>query len=512
VYGLGRFLTCFPLQRIQLMRQFKGSDWTLNDQFTITPEYLTASITYIKRVFAAMISKVHNQQQNQSGAQRPAAPQGPATTQPTTQTNVTPLNASNLQQLQQQEEALQRARQAQGQNVPAAPTVAQPPFPLGAMSPQGIPHAYGPGGFPPEKLKLPPAKKRKQTHPANATATPGQAQAPTAPASKTQPAKQAPADTKKAPPSPAGPFKCTVPECQYHQKGFTTQTALDKHMEESHKVEEQIADPLEYALESFRTSLVKEKEKAESQETRKVPTTSTDAQQAPNKPVAAAAAAAPVKPEVKAEGTTPATAGTTPMGRVPSQAGPKSTSPGLNQLQTPRMPSGKAVGAPSTLKPTPSKDGKKEAGKPGERGPSPEDAVGKDPWADSNISLEAIHDAFMDFGDENLRGLGFDPIDEFLISDTFTKIQSEDTPDSVDTGVATQTPKDSESSKDDDMDVKIGGLGDDNWIPVDWFSLPGRLEGGLLTTEPWEDLDWETIDRKEAEMNADDSAMAICAI
>lgn len=480
-----------------MMKQFKGSDWTLNDQFTITPEYLTGSITYIKRVFAAMISKVHNQQQNQPGAQRPAVPQGPAAAaaHQSTQANMT-LNASNLQRLQQQEDALQQARRTQGQNVPAAPTVAQPPFPLGAVSPQGVPHAYGPGGFPPEKLKLPPSKKRKQTHPTNAAATPGQAQAPATPAAKTQPTKQAPADAKKVPTSPAGPFKCTVPECQYYQKGFTTQTALDKHAEESHKVEEPITDPVEYALGSFRTGLLKEKDKAESQDAKRIPTTVADAQQAPNKPAA-------VKPEIKAEGTTPATAGTTPMGRVPSQAGPKSTSPVSNQLQTPRMPSGKVAGGPSTMKPIPSKDGKKEAGKPAE------DAVGKDPWADSNVSLEAIYDTFVDFGDENLRGLGFDPIDEFLNSDMFTKIQSKDTPDSVDTGVGTQTPKDSESSKDDEIDVKIGGVGDDNWIPVDWFSLPGRLEGGLLMTEPWDDIDWEMIDRKEAEMNTDDGAMAI---
>lgn len=466
------------------MRQFKaGPDWTLNDQITLTPDYLSGTTNYIKKLFHHMIARV-NQQQNQVPGSRPSVSQG-APTQPN-QSNMPALNASNLQQLQQQEEALQRARRASSQTVSGTPAIPQAPF--GAPSPQGVPHAYGPGSIPPEQLKLPPPKKRKQSH-AGATPVPG------TPASKAQPIKQAEARSTGA--ALAGAFKCSVPECQYHYQGFATQNALDKHTEEVHRIEEPIENPLEFALESFRNSLVKEEDKSGLQALKHTP-------QVVGKP---GTISSPSKNEVKLEAVTPVPTSVTPMGRAPSQLGPKPSSPASNQQLTPRTSTAKAPMS-SPLKPTSSKDGKKEPTKPAEQGHSV-DAAPQDPWAGSTVSLDAIQDTFMEFADDG--GLGFGAMDEFLNPEMFTNTQAKDTPDSVETGLVTQTPKDSELPKTEDLTGKKD-LAEDSWLPADWISFPGRLEDGVLLNDSWEDIDWDMIDRKDGAINVDDSGIAICAL
>ncbi|KAK1141113.1 hypothetical protein N8T08_009389 [Aspergillus melleus] len=472
VPGQEKCVRSLLVMRIQLMRQFKsGPHWAVADHFTLTPDNLTKSINYVKRLFQGMITHV-SQQQRSGASQSPLNGQAAAPNMPA-------LNANNLQQLQQEQEALQRARRASSQTAVSA-TSAVPPAPFGAPSPQGVPHAYGPGSIPPQELKLPPPKKRKQSH-AGATPTTGTA------GTKAAAGKQA--GTEAAKPTPAalsGPFKCSVAECQYHYHGFLNQIALDKHVEESHKVEESIEDPLGFALESFRTSLVTTEDKSGAQGARKGAT-----MEAPQIP--------------KLEGTTPITAGTTPMGRVPSQFGPKTASPASNQHLTPRGGSTKT--SASTAKPAKGKDDKKDPIKPAEQEPP---VQMQDPWATSAISLETIHDTFLDLSDDG--GLGFGAMDEFLNPDMFTNTQSKDTPDSVETAVVTQTPKDSDMPTTDDMNAKSGEGADDNWIPVDWFNLPGRFEDGLLMNDSWEEIDWDTFDRKDTSMNVDDSGIAICAM
>jgi hypothetical protein len=461
------------------MRQFKpGPDWTLNDQFTIAPEYLTGTINYIRRLFHAMIARV-NQQQNQPSGQRPSVPQGSSTMPQPNQNNMPALNASNLQQLQQQEEALQRARRASSQAASATSAAPQPPF--GAPSPQGVPHAYGPGSIPPEKLKIPPSKKRKQSHPSG---TPTQGQAPGAPASKFQAAKQAVPDAKTAAPVLGGPFKCSVIECQHHHLGFATQDALDKHVKESHKVEEPINDPLEFAIESFYTSLVKDEEGVQPQDLKKDLAT-------------AGVVPSSAKHEVKGETIAPSTLG---VGRVPGPPGTKPASPASTQQAK--------VPASSALKPSPSKDGKKEAAKPVDQA-APPATVTKDPWADSTISLEAIQDTFMDFGGDS--GFGFGSMDEFINPEMFANAQSEDTPDSVETGVATQTPKDSELPKIQDASGKID-ISEDSWIPMDWVNVPSGFEEGLMVNDSWENFDWDAADLRDGAMTVDDNGIAIYAM
>ncbi|KAL4941713.1 hypothetical protein BDV06DRAFT_176709 [Aspergillus oleicola] len=459
--------------RIQLMRQFKpGPDWTLNDHVTITPEYLTGTTTYIKKLFHHMIARV-NQQQNQAPGQRPGASQ-PMNAQQSNQ-NMAPLNASNLQQLQQQEEALQRARRASSQTA-ASGASAVAPAPFGAPSPQGVPHAYGPGGIPPQELKLPPPKKRKQSH-LSTTPVSGPS-GPKAPASK-----QAPTEAKPL----VGAFKCSVPECQHHYQGFASQGDLDKHVEENHKVEEPIEDALEFALQSFST-LLQGEQNADSQGGTKG--FGFDIDMTPNKSAAAAFSGK----EVKTEAATPAP-GTTPMGRVPSQMATK-----------PASPASKAPGS-SSLKPTPSRDGKPEPRKSTEQESALMTAATKDTWADSKISLDAIRDGFdLDFD----NALGFGAMDEFLNVEMFNGTQ--DTPDSVETGVVTQTPKDVDMLKSDDLASKDSSVTENGWIPTDWYCLPGQFEDGILMNESCEDIDWEMVDFKDGTMGGDDSGMAIFAM
>lgn len=118
--------------RIQLMRQFKPSaEWIVNEQFTITPDYLTGSILFIRKLFQVMMLRMNQQRSNANQQQQQeAAPSGPPSTQPGTSA----LNATNLQQLQrqQEEEALQRAHRASSQS--ASVTAA----PFGAPSPRAF--------------------------------------------------------------------------------------------------------------------------------------------------------------------------------------------------------------------------------------------------------------------------------------------------------------------------------------------------------------------------------------
>ncbi|KAJ5894054.1 UAA transporter [Penicillium taxi] len=227
--------------RIQIMRQFKDSpEWVVNDEFSISAEHLSGAIFFIRKIFAMMI-RMNQQQRPNQALPTAAAPQN-------VQAGPPALNATNLQQLQlqqQQEEALQSARHGSSQSgaVPAA-------APFGAPSPSGVPHAYGPGGLAPEKLKLPPPKKRKQSQ-AGASASPVQTSAPPVSAAKS---KQAVESTVAA---WSGPIKCKVVECQHNYHGFKTQAALDKHVEEKHppEKEEVIDDPLQYYVDSVNIGL-----------------------------------------------------------------------------------------------------------------------------------------------------------------------------------------------------------------------------------------------------------------
>ena len=103
-------------------------------------------------------------------------------------------------------------------------------------------------------------------------------------------------------------------------------------------------------------------------------------------------------------------------------------------------------------------------------------------------------------------------MDEFINADMFANTQSKDTPDSVETAIITETPKDNDLPKVGDLAGKGAEYLEDNWIPMDWINLPGRFEDGPLLNESWEDIDWDTLDRSNGSMNVDDSGIAICAM
>lgn len=425
------------------MRQFKSDDWSLNDEFNISPELLRKAIEVVRDMFKGMIRTVQAQQQKM----KPGNAQVPGG-----QSNVAPLNASNLEQHQQQEEA-KRARRVQNQNVPAAPTSAQPPFPLGDPSPQGVPQVYGPGpGFSPDKMKIPQSKRRKQSHPA-APATP------TAPALGTLPKADIPKQAM---------FKCSVPECEYHSKGFATPVELERHVEENHKAKEEISDPVQYALDSFDFAFGK-------------PVDEVDMVGAKDEKAAAAVASKPIslhtaKRDTKAEGVP------TPLGRVMSQVDTKPVSPTSQQLLTPRSNVSKATKAPTSNQVSKvDKDAAKAEA-------MPEDKVPTADWTDSKVSLFSIQDAFAPSMKEENLGFGTDLFDEFVNADMFMG-KVEDTPDSVDSiGLHTQTPKDEEMIKDETININDGDP-DDGPLPLDWFCRPGPMFNGSVYEDPWADFD-----------------------
>ncbi|KAJ5294725.1 hypothetical protein PENANT_c014G02265 [Penicillium antarcticum] len=358
--------------RIQLMRQFKPSqDWIVNDQFTITNDYLHGAVMFMKRLFQLMLTRIQQQSQRSNAAQPPA----PAA--PNAQGNMPALNATNLQQLQAQEEALQRARRASSQSA----TV--PPAPFGAPSPSGVPHAYGPGGLAPENLKLPPPKRRKQSH-AGIASSPIQANG--APVAAVKYNKQV-ADAKSTAAALAGAFKCSVVECQHHYQGFPTQVALDKHVEESHQPEEEevIDDYLKYYHESISIGLGLNPN--DPQVPQAAPTGFAPLSNKIN------AAASPAKQSIA----TPVLGNMTPMARVTSHLGGKTASPSTStQLLTPQQ----------------SAKGAKPAAKSGL-----EDSEPKDPWADCPTSLDALHDTFSNLASKDLPYLGYDPLEDFNINE-----------------------------------------------------------------------------------------------
>lgn len=460
--------------RIQLMRQFKDSpEWVVNDQFTITPDYLTGAILFIRKLFHVMMARM---QQQRSSANQPSA-SGPQNQQAGTSA----LNANNLQQLQQQqEEALQRARRGSSQSA------AVPPAPFGAPSPQGVPHAYGPGGLAPEKLKLPPPKKRKQSH-AGASSSPIQASAAPLSAAKY---KQDMAKSQAA--VLTGAFKCSVVECQHHFQGFPTQAALDKHVEESHQPKEEeevIEDPLQYYLDSVDIGLGLD---AKTQQAKQA--ASTAAATTANK----LSAASPAKQGMA----TPVTGSATPMARATSQLGTKTASPAVSAQQlTPQPAVNKGA------KPAPGKDNKKAAGKEDEA---------KDPWADCPMSLEQIHDSFAPvFQECRRREHGYDPFEEFMNAEMFSGEQSDNTPDSHDVALATLTPDD---NKDESKAIHW-----QDWVPWDaeaigntanWMEIPPELalhddaSDGIDGVQ----VDFTGLEHQQKEMNLDDTGLSIPAI
>jgi hypothetical protein len=435
------------------MRQFKPSqEWGVNEQFTVTPDYLTGAILFMRKLFAVMISRMQQGQRPTSQAPSSNGQQMPG--------NMPALNATNLQQLQAQEEALQRARRASSQSAANAPAA-----PFAAPSPRGVPQ-YAAGGLAPENLKLPPPKKRKQSH--GVASSPVQATAPPGAAAKYN---KAVADATSNAAAMAGAFKCSVVECQHHYQGFPTQAVLDKHVEESHQPEEEetIEDPLKYYHESISMGLGLNSD--DSPETQQMATLGPVPSS--TKP---SAAASPAKQGVS----TPLIANNTPMARVTSQFGGKTASPAAasTQLLTPQLSSVKGS------KPA-DKDGKKDAIKL-------EDSDTKDPWAECPTSLDTIHDTFSNLASKDLPHLGYDSLEDFDINEA--------TPVDDDwAAFASLTPPN--EAEEAAFLEKFYEPWDEDSIAraADWMRIPPEIQVKGIGPMGQLEVDWDAVARYERE-------------
>lgn len=176
--------------------------------------------------------------------QQPQQPQRPEQ-QPGSNQAPTPLNEANLaKQTQALNKAHQRSNSKSGQ-PPAAPTSAQPPFPLGAASPDGKPVWVAATPLTQEKLQLPNARKKIKT--AN-----GQASSPAVSSQNASPqTKVTSPDLKKKEPKPAPKpaFMCTEPGCEMADTGFPTEEARKQHHQEVHVLPYE--DPEQFMQQSF---------------------------------------------------------------------------------------------------------------------------------------------------------------------------------------------------------------------------------------------------------------------
>jgi len=142
-----------------------------------------------------------------------------------------------------------------GSKAPAAPTSSKPPFSIGAtLSPHGVPTYDGIStNLTPDKLQIPPQKRRKtgQTStvstPANQGTTPV---AMTSPQLKMSPDTKRQTNTKTEAPQPREPeksFKCPDEYCNYSVRGFEQEEDLKSHMQDQHN---EVGDPLDFFLHS----------------------------------------------------------------------------------------------------------------------------------------------------------------------------------------------------------------------------------------------------------------------
>ncbi|KAH0542906.1 hypothetical protein FGG08_002766 [Glutinoglossum americanum] len=477
--------------RILLLQQFQDNRFHVKDAFSITLDELDAAKDRLKKYFHYVMVILHqsSKQQPRITSNQQQKPQQDFQQPAEDQTH--PLNAANLQQHQQ---AFQAARQhslqrnSRHQQPPAAPTTAQPPFPIGASSPQGVPQAYGPKSlFNLDALKLPNHKRRKGNQAGNDSAastpvqpktTPGSSGSPqvaklaTSPESK----KQQSTDNAKSAQEAIPSHKCPNRECAFHVKGFHTAAELAKHKSDMHGPEPpQIKDPLGFCLESMADGLGLNKNCM-----RKTPNeTLNNSSKGTSPPGTLKSGVAPSRtdqtPKMKQEAT-PAASVATPLGRIPTQTsntgGKQSSSPASALLKTPQFgnskiptPSSVAVGGPG---PT-SKPAKEESEKPSsehhpatfEQQPTPQPT----PWAESSISPQNLLQCFE--GLEKMQGFP-----------AFLNVRST-TPAFTPSSKETTSSRSSDISENDALNINISGGPELAWNPFGIYdgSLGAEFEG-----------------------------------
>lgn len=458
--------------KMHLFPQYTGvsirtNTWEPAEQFTIDADYAEAAVKDVLARFNHVMSRV--------GAQPPVA-----TAAPLTDANGShPLSADNLKKHQDMQVAQRAKRPAQ--EVPPAPTASQPPFTFNDGSPrgQGTPR-YAPAGpkqgLKQEDLKLP-SKRQKKAHPDNTVSTPVGGQA--TPAMSPQAVKPQRVDEL--------PLKCSVVGCAIGDKGFITKGELDRHSNTAHKpVEEYIADPLAFFLESMRDGL------------------GLDANGEPK-----------VKPEMERlkvgemQQTIGKTAG---AGSKPSTPGPSAAAMARGISQT---------SGPKGASPNPSHifGAKGRAGGDTPRAPV---VTNRQPWDESNVSFSDLRNTFGDLiGSQPHVSLNHhDPLsasnyvaefmDEFMESEAWTKMQGTGANIDAASSKATQSPAQqsepgqgsSDISKGDDLFIKIGA--EDTELAESWALPELRLEPESGTAGADDIDDWMKMDFEDASLGAID--------
>ena len=316
------------------------------------------------------------------------------------------LSAANLQQHQNNMNAAREASMKKGSNrAPPAPTSAQAPNPWAVpSSPHGIPSQYGEPRLTQDKLQLP-AKKKLKNNSGSPASTPAHLHGTPGPAPSPLVVTKSPELQK--PPAPVM-LKCPIPNCS---ESLAAQSDLEKHMEKHEVKEPIIDDPLKFALEQMRKALNLDENGN--------PKPKADVNMAEAPKMKQSASMQGVKQEAS-----------TPMSRVPTGQSPASQP---KTLQT-------SKGASNAL---------------------PDVILPEDPWANSLIRQDTIHEAFS--GLASLPGMK-----------SFTRIQDYLTPESS-TSDATDpsniSPRPSDVSENDA--VKINMNMDKSWVPLEWYDDNG---------------------------------------
>ncbi|KAL1618611.1 hypothetical protein SLS54_007046 [Diplodia seriata] len=374
----------------------------LKENISITPQTLQKLLNHVSAYIKSVVAESHSDKvQSQANGQEGAQQQQPGAAN-TQGGQGAELNAVNLEKLRQEQLQRSRAPSNAGAKPPAAPTSAVPPFSFGGgQSPNGAP-LYAPNAanpLTPEKLKLPQNKKRKTAPGMSATSTPSQT-----PVQTTSPLvgnKPSPELTRRDGPQPAAPvvpakpsFPCPHPTCDHSARGFETKDELESHVKDAHA---KVEDPLKFAIDAVNEGLGLNpdgtaKPKVENNAVhRGRPAPAMAKQPLTTKPGQT--------PQIKGEAGTPATgAAATPMNRVPTQTGVKS-SPSAS-FKTPQMmvkgQTPGSSGAPAMHR-TPSK-ATKDINKPTDAVMEDQSAPkpAENPWDDCPISPAQLHFMFAD--------------------------------------------------------------------------------------------------------------------
>jgi hypothetical protein len=382
-----------------------------------------------------------------------------------------------------QQAALQKNQAHRNNRAPAAPTQDKPPFSFNHVQsppPDGVP-VYPPNSFPPDKLSIPPGKRRKvQPQTGGSATTPSQTQG--TPSSTASP-KLSKSTSPRLPRStaPAAQFKCSEQSCERSAKGFATIEERDKHVQEAHQVKETpITNPLKWALEGIRTTLVLDdngrakKREGDAKIDKLAPTAQ------PMKKSASTQSLTPMKIE-----------GGTPMSRIPTQTGIQS---GHGQPRTPQQ-TGSMVKTPgSDVKSSIQRGGSYEL----ERSASTRNQTltpPPDAWADLTISPRELSQYFPSAAE--LQGCSS---------------LSSLTPDSTLSGTGTKSqdnsPKESDIAETDGLKIQIEM---EHWLPPVFLadSLFPQSSAQLGADDDLLGMDWESAFGVENDVKANNTSFDI---